>query len=170
MDGHELSAIPREARAFQGHRAGVVTRLVAATVDAGVVVLLLLLAYLGWAGLSFLVDPRGFSFPDLRPFSSLLVGMVVLWCYLTIGWTMGGRTYGNLLMGLRVVGSRDGLGMVGAALRATLYVVLPIGLLWVAIDRHNRSVQDIVIGTAVNYDWQPRAQHERPAPPPPSLA
>jgi uncharacterized RDD family membrane protein YckC len=163
MSDHELSAVPREARAFQGHAAGIVTRLAAAAVDTAVVGVALLGAYLCYAGLRFLVDPRGFTFPDLRLFVSLLVGAVVLGLYLTTAWASGGRTYGNLLMGLRVVsvlGVRGGdVGWVRALLRATLYVLFPVGLLWIVVDPRQRSLQDRVCATAVVYDWQPRRTH-----------
>ena len=154
---HELSAIPREARAFQGQRAGIVTRFVAAAVDAGLVALVLVGAYLGWAGLLFLIDPRSFTFPDFRLFASLLVGAVVLGLYLTAAWAVSGRSYGNLLMGLRVVGVFGGdVGWLRAALRATFYVLFPIGLFWVVLDPRQRSIQDRVLATAVVYDWKPR--------------
>ena len=154
---HELSAIPREARAFQGHHAGIVTRFVAAAADAGLVGVVLVGAYLGWAGLLFLLDPRHFTFPDFRLFASLLVGAVVLGLYLTAAWAVSGRTYGNLLMGLRVVGARGGdLGWTRAALRAGFYVLFPIGLFWVVLDPRQRSIQDRVLATAVVYDWKPR--------------
>lgn len=160
MPDHELSAVPREARAFQGERAGVVTRVLAASVDTAVVAVVLLAAYLGYAGLRFLLDPRHFTFPDAKLFRSLLVGAVVLGLYLTVAWALGGRTYGNVLMGLRVTGVLGGdVGWVRAALRAVFYVLLPIGLLWVAVDRRQRSIQDRVLATAVVYDWQPRAHH-----------
>lgn len=160
MPDHELSAVPREARAFQGERAGVVTRVLAASVDTAVVAVVLLAAYLGYAGLRFLLDPRHFTFPDAKLFRSLLVGAVVLGLYLTVAWALGGRTYGNVLMGLRVTGVLGGdVGWVRAALRAAFYVLLPIGLLWVAVDRRQRSIQDRVLATAVVYDWQPRAHH-----------
>ena len=37
-EGEGVSPVPREARPYQGHRAGVVTRMVANVVDPGVVV------------------------------------------------------------------------------------------------------------------------------------
>ena len=73
MHEHELSPVPREARALQGRRAGVVTRTLAAGVDAAVVAVTLLSLYLGYAGVLFLLDPRSFSFPDTQLFRSLLV-------------------------------------------------------------------------------------------------
>jgi uncharacterized RDD family membrane protein YckC len=154
---HELSAVPREARAFQGQRAGIVTRFVAAAVDASLVGLVLVGAYLGYAGLLFLVDPRSFTFPDFRLFTSLLLAAIVLGLYLTAAWAVSGRTYGNLLMGLRVVGVHGGgIGWVRAAMRATFYVLFPIGLLWVVLDPCQRSIQDRALATAVVYDWKPR--------------
>ena len=159
MHEHELSAIPKEARAFQGERAGIVTRVVAAGIDAALVAVVLLGAYLGFAGLVFLLDPRHFSFPDARLFTSLLVGAAVMALYLTVTWAVSGRTYGNVLMGLRVVGVYGGdVGWVRAALRAAFYVLFPIGLFWVVIDPRQRSIQDRVLATSVVYDWQPRRQ------------
>src|SRR6478752_948929 len=98
MPEHELSAIPREARALQGRRAGVVTRALAAGVDAALVAVTLLALYLGYAGLLFLLDPRTFSFPDTQLFRSMLMAAGLMFLYLTAAWAVSGRTYGNLLM------------------------------------------------------------------------
>jgi uncharacterized RDD family membrane protein YckC len=161
MPEHELSPVPREARALQGRRAGVVTRTLAAGVDAAVVAVTLLSLYLGYAGVLFLLDPRSFSFPDTQLFRSMLVAAGLMFLYLTASWAVSGRTYGNLLMGLRVVGVYGGdVGWPRAALRAAAYVVFPIGLMWVAVDRRDRSLQDRLLATAVVYDW--RARTRRP--------
>jgi uncharacterized RDD family membrane protein YckC len=155
MSDHHVSAVPRQARPFQGHPAGVVSRVVAATVDTIAVAAALLVGYLAVAGMRFLIKPRDFSFPELGPTGSLLVGGLMLGCYLTVAWALGGRTYGNLLMGLRVVTVRgDRVGWLRAAARAGCYLAVPVGLLWVAVDRRGRSVQDLVLRTAVVYDWQ----------------
>ena len=155
--GGGVSPIPREARPYQGQRAGLVTRLVAATLDAVVVGGVLLGGYLGLSGLLFLIDPRGFQFPEVGVVFSLFWAFCVAVTYLTVSWTLSGRTYGYLVMGLRVLG-RGGrpLRLVGAAIRAVFVVVLPIGIAWVLVSRDNRSLQDIVLGTRVVYDWQPR--------------
>jgi uncharacterized RDD family membrane protein YckC len=158
MHEHELSAIPKEARAFQGQRAGIVTRVVAAAIDTALVALVMLGAYVGLAGLLFLIDPRHFTFPDPALFASLVVAAIVLGLYLTVAWAVNGRTYGNVLMGLRVVGVHGGdVGWLRALLRAGFYVLFPIGLFWVVVDPRQRSVQDRVLGTAVVYDWHQRS-------------
>ena len=74
--------------------------------------------------------------------------------YLTVAWSLSGRTYGDHLMGLRVV-DRHGRTPrpLRAFVRALLYVVFPIGLLWCIGNRSRRTLQDRVLGTSVIYDW-----------------
>jgi len=155
--GGGVSPVPREARPFQGQRAGLVTRLVAASLDAIVVGAVLLGGYFALAGLLFLVDPRGFKFPRFGLVFSLFWAFCTAFVYLTVSWTLSGRTYGYLVMGLRVLG-RGGrpLRLVGAAARALFVVLVPIGIAWVLVSRDNRSLQDVALGTRVVYDWQPR--------------
>ena len=77
--------------------------------------------------------------------------------YLAVSWVGSGRTYGNHVMGLRVV-NRHGrrLRAFVALLRAVCYVIFPLGLLWVLVSGHNRSLQDLVLRTSVIYDWDVR--------------
>jgi uncharacterized RDD family membrane protein YckC len=153
-----VSPIPREARPYQGQRAGLVTRLIAAVLDMLVVGVVLLGGYLGLVGLAFLVHPRSFEFPQLGLVFSLAAAFGVAVVYLTVFWTLSGRTYGYLVMGLRVLGHGGRrLRLVGSFLRAVFVVVLPIGILWVPFARNNKSLQDLVLGTRVVYDWEPRA-------------
>jgi uncharacterized RDD family membrane protein YckC len=152
-----ISPLPREARPYQGQRAGLVSRLVAAVIDAAVVGLVLCLGYAGLAGLVFLISPRDFSFPDTNLILSLAAAFTVLVIYLTACWWFSGRSYGDLLMGLRVVNFQGhGLRLVGAFVRAVFCAFFPIGLLWIAFSRENRSAQDLVLRTSVVYDWHPR--------------
>lgn len=158
-----VSPLPREARPYQGRRAGLVTRMVAAALDGVVVVVVLLMGYAGLAVFLFLVDPRGFSFPDVGLLFSMASAFVVLVVYQTLAWRFAGRTYGDLVMGLRVVNHRGHrLGWAGSFLRALFCVGFPIGIVWVAVSRENRSVQDVVLRTSVVYDWQPNGgpRHE----------
>ena len=71
--------------------------------------------------------------------------MAVLTVYLTASWSTG-RSYGQYLMGLRVVNLHGALLRVPLAfLRAVFCVVFPVGLFWVAFSRENRSLQDVVL-------------------------
>jgi uncharacterized RDD family membrane protein YckC len=154
---HIVDVVPVEARSFQGHRAGAVTRTAANLVDAAVAVTGVTLGYVVWCAARFLSDPRGFSFPA-PPYAALLaMWAAVLFAYFSVSWATTGRTYGNHLMGLRVVSFRgERLRWAGALLRAAFCVALPIGLYWVLVSRTNRSLQDMVLRTSVTYDWTSR--------------
>src|SRR3954447_23975100 len=159
-----ISPVPREARPFQGQRAGIVTRLIAAVLDACVIGLILLGGYLGLVGLIFLLNPRSFSWPQPGLVFSLAAAFHVAFAYFTAFWTLSGRTYGYLVMGLRVLGiGGRRLRFVGAALRAVFVVAVPIGIVWVPLSRNNKSLQDLVLGTRVVYDWEPRGADSGPA-------
>lgn len=151
------SPLPREARPYQGRRAGPVTRASAAVIDGIVVIGTLLIGYVGYAGLLFVFSPRDFSFPDVDLVSGTVTAHVIMVVYLSLSWWVSGRSYGSLVMGLRVVSHRGvRMTLLGALVRAAFCVIFPVGLLWVAVSRENRSVQDLVLRTSVVYDWQPR--------------
>jgi uncharacterized RDD family membrane protein YckC len=154
-----LSPIPREARPYQGHPAGLVSRSLANVVDGLLVGAVLVVGYVGLNAAIFVVDPQTFTFID----PSLL--WIVFWAelvtvgYFTGAWASTGRTYGCHLMGLRVVGRRGGRVRPLVSLsRALLCVNFPIGLLWCAVSPRERSLQDVLLRTAVVYDWRPRAR------------
>ena len=155
-ESHRLSAIPHEARRFQGHRAGLVTRTMAAVVDAVCIVAVLAGGYLAWSALLFVISPPSFEFPRFPFLGWLGAVYVVTVGYLGLGWATTGRTPGARLLGLRVVNHRgERLRPVAALLRALFCAVVPIGLLWIAASPQNRSLQDTVLRTSVVYDWQP---------------
>lgn len=154
MVGSDVT-VPRGARPYQGRPAGLVSRFVAAAVDGVVVLLLLVLGYGGTALAALFLKPRSFQLPDLGPWFSLLAFWSVLVLYLTASWWLSGRSYGALLMGLRVVDrQRDRPGLVVAVGRALVCALFPVGLLWSAVSPQNRAVHDILFGTAVLYDWR----------------
>src|SRR4051812_12764355 len=102
-----IDPIPQEARAFQGRRAGLVTRAAAACIDIAGVVLALIVAYLVYVVVVvFLVPPGGLQVPVPPPWLELVVFPVAITLYLTVCWHRGGRSYGGLVMGLRVVNRR----------------------------------------------------------------
>jgi uncharacterized RDD family membrane protein YckC len=157
MTADELSLVPREARPFQGTTAGLMTRLIASGIDAVTVVALLVATFLGVNGVRFVINPVSFQVSDTSLISSVMTALVVLVAYLTAAWSVTGRTYGDHVMGLRVVGRTGGrVRLLTAFVRAVLSVVFPLGLLWCAVSTSRRSVQDVVLRTVVIYDWLPR--------------
>lgn len=149
-----LTVVPPEARPYQGQRAGVVSRLLASAIDLVAVAGIIGAGYLAVSMVMFLWNPSRFHFPALDRSWLLAAGGAVLFCYLSAAWTMTGQTPGDFVLGLRVVNRRGGrLRVTGAVLRAALCVVFPIGILWVAVSRANRSVADVVLRTSVIYAW-----------------
>lgn len=159
-----VDAVPREARPFQGQRAGIVTRTAANTIDFAVVTGILASGYAAWCAVRFLLNPTKFTFPA-PPFLVLLACFFsVLFIYFVVSWATTGRTYGNHLLGLRVVNFRgERLRWAGAIVRAAFCIVLPIGLYWAIVSPTNRSVQDTVLRTSVIYDWTTRRRTIRHA-------
>ncbi|KAA9150314.1 RDD family protein [Amycolatopsis acidicola] len=152
-----LTGLPPEARGFQGRRAGMVSRTVAGIVDVVVVAALCGGAYLGLAGLKFVVNPVAFSFPAVPRAVLVPAGFAVSVFYLAVCWAATARTVGDELLGLRVLTGRGAPLRWGRAfLRALTYAVFPAGLLWVLFGASRRSLQDLVLHTVVVYDWNPR--------------
>jgi len=155
-----------QAPSLQGGRAGLVSRLVANAIDAIVIVLLVSVAYLSAAGLAFFFNPQNFEFPKphLLLTTSLSTGVTAV--YLALGWWISGRTPGKQVVGLRVVdfgGSPVGLGKSIA--RAVACVLFPLGFLWSAFSMRQASIQDLVLNTAVIYDWESHLAHHLSATP-----
>jgi uncharacterized RDD family membrane protein YckC len=139
---------------IQGRTAGVVTRSLANVVDVAVVVLLLAGGWVGVAAVRFLLHPTAFTFPAPSGRALLLIGLGMLTAYFAVTWAVVGGTYGDRLLGLRVVGPDGGRPRWGrSVVRAVLCVAFPIGLLWVAVSQGNRAVQDLLVRSSVVYDW-----------------
>jgi uncharacterized RDD family membrane protein YckC len=143
-----------EARALQGHRAGFASRVVADLLDLGVAWLLGLSALVAAGVVGYLLTGPPLRVPVLPNWLDATAGAAIAVAYLALSWAATGRSVGKQVAGLRVVdraGRRLSLGR--SLCRAVLYVVFPAGLLWVLASRRNASVQDLVVGTAVVYDW-----------------
>jgi len=152
-----------EARALQGHRAGFASRVVADVVDLGVAWLLGLSALLIAGVVRYLLTGPPLRLPVLPNWLDASLGAAIAVGYLTFSWSATGRSVGKQLAGLRVVdhaGRR--LAVWRSCTRAVLYVLFPAGLLWVLASRRNASLQDLVVGTAVVYDWAYRPADEPP--------
>jgi uncharacterized RDD family membrane protein YckC len=158
---HGDAAVPLEARSFQRHRAGIVTRTAANVVDSAVALAIVAGGYAAWCVVTFLIRPRAFRFPAPAPLALLACWAGVLFVYFTASWATTGRSYGDHLLGLRVVDSEgERLTWAAALARSAFCVLVPIGLYWAVVSPTNRSLQDTVLRTSVLYDWTTR----RPAP------
>lgn len=138
------------------HRpAGIVTRGAAAAVDVGVVLVGCLVAYFVAVGTRLVWSPANFSWPEVPFWLSITAAMGLSVVYLTASWAIAGRSYGNALLGLRVLmNSRRPVGWVISFARACFCVFFPIGLAWVVLSPQRRSIQDVVLRTTVVYDWR----------------
>src|SRR5271166_1452999 len=149
----------------QGNYAGVVSRAVAFGVDvAAVWGLYTLGVYAVSLGTQLLFGkPLNVSKHQL---AALIV--VVIWgfFYFAYQWTLGGRTLGMALFGLQVVGA-DGSPVTGrqAVIRTLAlplsFLILPLALLMILIQRERRPLHDLIGGTAVVYAWDARAARLR---------
>jgi len=162
MTEPQISFVPLEARPFQGQTAGIVTRSIAATIDAALVGVCVVGTYVGFNVFLFLINPRDFSWEGSPVLLSFAVAFSYAVLYLTACWSITGRSYGCHVMGLRVVGRRGGrMHFLAALVRAVFCTFVPIGLLWSGASRTNKSLQDIVLGTRVVYDWTSRRRAVR---------
>jgi uncharacterized RDD family membrane protein YckC len=152
-------------------RAGVVSRTLADAIDLGIVAVALGAIYLAASAILFLLRPRAFHFPSPSLAFVLTLATVLLFGYLANGWSGTGRTLGKQLVGLRVV-NRHGerLRLATASLRALLCLVVPVGLFWSAVSRRNASVQDLIVGSSVIYDWKLRTPPRERSPVSPEAA
>jgi uncharacterized RDD family membrane protein YckC len=140
-----------------GTRAGVVSRTIAAAIDLVTILVTMLVLYFAIAGVIFVLDPRRFSFPRFPALLLFIVGEVMLFFYLAIGWMSTGRSVGKQVMGLRVVDSKGRKVRASRALlRSALCTLIPVGLYWCTVDSENRGVHDVLLRTIVVYDWSLR--------------
>jgi uncharacterized RDD family membrane protein YckC len=145
------------ARSAQGTRAGFVSQALATALDIGTVVVLEFLALMAFGFVRVLVTDEDYAVPQAGPGGNtalfFVIGVLVLWT----AWSGSGRAPGMSVLGLKVVG-RDGrhqLSSRRAFWRAVLAVpTLGLGVLWVLVSRKNKSIYDLVCGSAVIYDWR----------------
>jgi uncharacterized RDD family membrane protein YckC len=134
-----------------------VSRLAADTIDVIAVVFVEFGLIVLVAAIKYLFT-RHFKMPSPPTWVTLGLFWVIALVYLTSGWATTGKTVGKQVAGVRVVRT-DGtpLGAGKAFLRALMYAVFPPGLVWTLFSRRNASLQDLIAGTVVLYDWSYRA-------------
>ncbi len=144
-----------KARALQGSRAGIVSRVIADGIDFAISFAIYFALLVSVALTDYLLTQENtLKIPDPPVFVSVFVPWLILVLYLTVGWSGTGRTVGKSLMGLRVT-TRSGLRLRPrrAFFRALLCATFLWVILWVAVSRKNLGLHDIVFRTGVVYDW-----------------
>lgn len=143
------------ARAAQGTRAGIVSRLIADGIDFGVLQVIFMAILVAIAVVRFLINRGGFEVSAPNPAVTVVSQWAIFAMYLGSGWSTTGRTIGKTVLGLRVI-ARDGthLHTRNAFLRAVCCATFYPGVLWVAVSRKNLALHDIVARSEVVYDWR----------------
>lgn len=132
--------------------AGLVSRSIAAGIDllvaAGIMA--------GGAAVTifalFVIDVRNLDVTSSTWWFTTSSFLAICVAYLTLCWAVTGKTVGCVVMRLSVTGRKGHrLGVLRALVRAGFCTFFPIGLLWIALSPNRRSLQDIVLGSRVNY-------------------
>lgn len=140
---------------LQGTRAGFVSRIVATALDVGVL-LLIQMAIVAFVALAtwVLTGSAELDIEAPPPLAALALSIALAVAYFGYFWSTTGRTVGEQILGLRTLTEHvSRVPTLRAYVRACLTVAFPIGLLWVLFSRKNASIQDVLCGTAVIYDW-----------------
>jgi uncharacterized RDD family membrane protein YckC len=147
------------ARGLQGKPAGFVSRCSADAIDLGVVGVLYFTILTALAAFEYLFLEQPFELPSPDWTVTTVTAWVIAIIYLTSGWASTGRTIGKSTMGLRVVSSRgEGLSPRHAFLRALLCATFGwVLLLWILVSKRRAGIHDVLLRTAVVYDWTTHA-------------
>ena len=150
------SAVAERARVggtSQAGRAGIVSPYSALTLDLVVVVLIDMVLNRQRGRPSGRSSLRSVEVAVPPPPFGYIIAALLLVSYMVHGWTLGGRTLGMILLGLRAVREDGGdIKLPRAVVRALAYLVFPPGILWAAVSSKNASLQDLIVDTAVVYD------------------
>lgn len=143
-----------------GQPAGIVSRGAAALVDFGVVWVISGAITLSVNLVQSVLGQDASN--DLGAIGALLAGAALLFSYLALCWIVGGRTLGQLLLGLRVrrVGGAR-IGFLAAIVRAWMSTYLMVLVVWAVVSRRSAAVWDIVLQTEVVYDWTKAEPHPK---------
>ena len=159
------TATPVTSDSFEGHYAGVVTRLAAFVVD---VFMIGLFFGLGGAVFEYVFSRLTGEPIDISDAPVVSAVALVIWAfvYVTYPLTVAGHTLGMALLGLRVT-RRDGrdLGGRGAVVRTLAFplsfLLVGLGFVLILVRRDRRALHDLIGRTAVVYAWDARAAHLR---------
>jgi uncharacterized RDD family membrane protein YckC len=144
-----------KGRDLQGKRAGFASRVTADLIDYGVVVGIYLAILLSMGLAEYFLGSGGFDVPDPAAATSVAAQWSIGVLYLTASWAGGGRSIGKSVLGLRVVTSAGkSLPLRRAFVRAVICATVgAFTLLWVIVSRRRSAAHDLVVRSAVVYDW-----------------
>jgi uncharacterized RDD family membrane protein YckC len=149
----------------QGNYAGAVTRLAAFAADVGASWGLFTI---GIAAIDFaiqLVSGHQFALNKHQIFG--LVALVVWeFVYFAYQWSLGGRTIGMAVLGIRVVRTEGTpVGPRQAVIRTLAlplsFLILGLGFIGIVLNRDRHALHDRLAGTVVVYSWDARASRLR---------
>ena len=149
----------------QGNYAGAVTRLVAFAADIGASWGIYTLTI---AGIDFaigLVTGKQLHLGTRQ--IATVVGLTVwLFIYFAYQWSLGGKTVGMALLGIKVVGT-DGQDIGGkqAAIRTLAlplsFLLFGLGFIGILLNKDRHALHDRLARTVVVYSWDARAARLR---------
>jgi uncharacterized RDD family membrane protein YckC len=164
-DHKELASRPY----LGGGYAGIVSRVLAFSIDVFVLIIAVLVAALFVRAIVsiFSLDrllpnifgPAGFD--AVRIAGSGVLASVIACVYWIFSWTFLGSTVGKMVMGLRVVGPGGSrVGFWRSLRRVIGYFIsalaLGLGFLWVIVNKRHHDWADKLAGTSVIYIWHAR--------------
>jgi uncharacterized RDD family membrane protein YckC len=140
----------------QGKRAGFASQAVAMALDILSAVVVYFAVLLVYGAVRFVLTDSPFEMPQPGTAVNVILLIAFGWFVLAGAWSTSGRAPGMALVGLRVVNpDGDLLRRTQARLRAVLVVLtLGLGVVTVLFSRRNKSLYDMVCGSAVVYDWR----------------
>jgi uncharacterized RDD family membrane protein YckC len=153
------------ARRLRGRRAGIVSRIIADGIDLVTAAAILFGLLLAFSIVRYMASGDSFRLPRVGALFTAVWLPVVQIVYLAAAWSTSGRSLGKDIVGLRVV-RNDGrrLGRGRAIARAVVCTLFGgPSLLWAMVSKRNAAVHDLVLNTAVVYDWPDTRARRRQA-------
>lgn len=164
MTAAEATAAPPVAGRL-GNYAGGVTRLVAFAADIGASWGLFTL---GVAGLAFAINLVSGKQVDLGSRQIIALIAIIIWefIYFAYQWSLGGKTIGMALLGIRVVATDgDPITPRQAVIRTVTlplsFLLLGLGFIGILLNKDRHALHDRLAKTVVVYSWDARAARLR---------
>lgn len=147
---HQLSS------EMQGKRAGFASQAVAMALDILSAVVFYFAVLLVYGVVRFVVTDSSFEMPQPGKAVNVILVLAFGWFVLAGAWSSSGRAPGMAVIGLRVVNADGDLLSRGRSRGRAVLVLLTLGLgvVTVLFSRRNKSLYDMVCGSAVVYAWR----------------